>query len=140
MPAPVGHPGAAQEYRGPVTPSYAPHPDGEPDPGEVCWTWVPYEEDPATGKDRPVVVVGRATQGGPRSLAAVMLTSKDHGPDPRWLVLGPGAWDREGRVSSVRLDRVLAVAPGAVRREGSALDRSRYDLVAAALRARHRWP
>ena len=24
---------------------YAPQPDGSPDPGEIVWTWVPYEED-----------------------------------------------------------------------------------------------
>ncbi|GAB5080487.1 hypothetical protein ARTHROSP310_36360 [Arthrobacter sp. AD-310] len=28
-------------------------PDGEPDPGEVVWTWVPYQEDHGRGKDRP---------------------------------------------------------------------------------------
>ena len=38
---------------------YTPELDGEPDPGEVVWTWVPYEDDPMQGKDRPVVIVGR---------------------------------------------------------------------------------
>ena len=50
----------AHDYDGPVDVSYAPTPDGQPDPGEVVWTWVPYEEDAAVGKDRPVVVIGRA--------------------------------------------------------------------------------
>ena len=45
----------------------------------------------------------------------------------------PARWDPEGRESSVRLDRLLAVAPEAVRREGAALDRARYDAVVAAL-------
>lgn len=31
--------------------AYAPHPDGEPDPGEIVWSWVPYEDDPSQGKD-----------------------------------------------------------------------------------------
>ena len=38
---------------------YTPCLDGDPDPGEVVWTWVPYEEDPMQGKDRPVVIIGR---------------------------------------------------------------------------------
>ena len=37
--------------------AYAPKPDGRPDPGEVVWTWVPYEDDPSQGKDRPVLLV-----------------------------------------------------------------------------------
>ena len=37
---------------------YAPSADGLPEPGEVCWAWVPYEEDASQGKDRPVLVVG----------------------------------------------------------------------------------
>ena len=37
--------------------------DGEPDPGEVVWAWVPYEDDPAQGKDRPVLVVGLSIMG-----------------------------------------------------------------------------
>ena len=40
--------------------SYAPDMDGAADPGEIVWTWVPFEEDPAQGKDRPVLVVARA--------------------------------------------------------------------------------
>ena len=37
-----------------MTTSYEPDPDGQPDPGEVVWAWVAYEDDPARGKDRPV--------------------------------------------------------------------------------------
>jgi len=119
---------------------YAPHPDQDPDPGEVVWTWVPYEEDATVGKDRPVVVIGRTGRRRPRGeLAIVMLSSQDHRGDARWLVLGSGAWDVEDRVSSVRLDRVLAVDPTAVRREGATLERSRFDELTAALRARHSW-
>src|SRR5256885_14477973 len=32
---------------------YAPGLDGQADPGGVVWTWVPYEDDPRPGKDRP---------------------------------------------------------------------------------------
>jgi mRNA-degrading endonuclease toxin of MazEF toxin-antitoxin module len=132
-------PGRAHDYDGPVTLAYAPRHDGEPDPGEVVWTWVPYEEDASLGKDRPVVVMGRPTAGRAGELAVLMLSTKDHHDDPRWTVLGRGGWDPQGRVSSVRLDRVLAVSPSAVRREGAALERDRFDHVAAALRTVHGW-
>src|SRR3546814_4288566 len=45
--------------------------------GEVVWAWVPYEGDPAQGKDRPVLVIGR--DGG--SLLALQLSSQDHDLD-----------------------------------------------------------
>ena len=138
-PARVRAPVPAYDYDGPVRLSYAPERDGDPDPGEVVWTWVPYEEDHSQGKDRPVVVVGRVLTGRLGDLAVVMLSSRDHDGDPDWLVLGQGGWDREGRASSVRLDRVFAVPADAVRREGATLDRPRFDRVAAALRARHGW-
>ena len=95
---------------------YAPQPDGRADPGEVVWTWVAYEEDPAQGKDRPVLVVGR--EGG--ALLGLMLSSQAERDGQRgWLALGPGAWDRESRPSWVRLDRVLSVDEDGVRREGA---------------------
>ena len=138
VPAPAD-PGRARDWAGPVQISWAPHDDGKADPGEVVWTWVPFEEDPGHGKDRPVVVVGRPVGGRGQDLAVVMLSSKDHAGDRRWLVLGTGAWDRQGRVSSVRLDRVLVVAPHAVRRQGAALERERFDRVGSALRQLHHW-
>jgi hypothetical protein len=118
--------------------TYAPHPDGHPDPGEVVWAWVPYEEDPSQGKDRPALVIGRDG----RFLLALGLTSKDHDRDSaqeaaagrHWFDLGTGDWDRTGRPSEVRLDRVLRLEPGAVRREGATLDRARFEAVATALR------
>ncbi len=110
--------------------TYGPRPDGLPDPGEIVWTWVPYEEDPSRGKDRPVLVVGR-DRGW---LLALMLTSKDHDRDAgqearhgrRWQDIGSGTWDSQGRPSEVRLDRVVRVDPSAVRREGAVLDRERF--------------
>ena len=47
------------------------------------------------------------------------------------------AWDRAGRPSEVRLDRVIRVDPEAVRREGATLDRRVFDEVATAVRALH---
>lgn len=135
-PAPAG--GAYRgDFDGTATIEYAPRADGDADPGEVVWAWVPYEEDPSQGKDRPVLVLARSGD----DLLGLMLTSKDHTRDSRprpdgpvWLDLGTGAWDRQGRPSEVRLDRVLRLAPSAVRREGAALDRARFEQVAAAAR------
>ncbi|MEJ3405952.1 type II toxin-antitoxin system PemK/MazF family toxin [Rathayibacter sp. YIM 133350] len=115
--------------------SYAPTPDGLPDPGEVVWTWVPYEERDGRGKDRPVVIV--AAEGGGTFLA-VQLTSKPH-ESRDYLPLGAGAWDAEGRPSWAILDRVFRVRAGGVRREAASLDRDRYARLVDALRARHGW-
>ena len=116
--------------------AYAPQPDGRADPGEVVWTWVAYEDDPAQGKDRPVLVVGR--EG--RHLLGLLLSSQAERADDRgWLGLGTGAWDREQRPSWVRLDRVLEVPEDGIRREGAVLDRARFDRVAAELRRSYGW-
>ena len=40
--------------------AYAPEADGEPDPGEVVWAWVAYEDDPSRGKDRPVLLLAQS--------------------------------------------------------------------------------
>ena len=117
--------------------SYAPQADGRPDPGEVVWGWVPYEDDPPQGKDRPVLLIARGDDG---RLLGLMLTSKDHDRDAadearwgrHWMDVGAGGWDRERRPSEVRLDRLLVLAPDAVRREGAALDRAMFDRVVAA--------
>jgi hypothetical protein len=123
---------------------YAPEVDGQPHPGEVVWAWVPHEEDPSKGKDRPVLVVGRAGAW----LLALMLTSQDHDRDAAqearhgrvWQDVGSGAWDARNRPSEVRLDRILRLDPATVRREGATLDRRRFDDVAEGLRRLHGWP
>ncbi|HET8988341.1 MAG TPA: type II toxin-antitoxin system PemK/MazF family toxin [Humibacillus sp.] len=119
--------------------TYAPAPDGNPDPGEIVWTWVPYEEDHSQGKDRPVLVIGREADW----LVALPLTSKDHDGDARqerssgreWVDIGTGDWDRRGRPSEVRVNRLVRVDPAGVRREGAVLPRDRYERVVAAARA-----
>jgi hypothetical protein len=120
---------------------YAPRDDGHPDPGEIVWAWVPFEEEDGRGKDRPVLVVGR--DGG--TLLGLMLSSKDHDLDAAdearhgryWIDVGTGAWDRQGRPSEVRVDRLLRLDPADVRREGAVLARDRFDEVAAEVRRRH---
>ena len=124
--------------RNPLLPRvrYAPHPDGRPDPGEVVWAWVPYEEDPTQGKDRPVLVIGE--DGG--RLLALALTSKDHDRDAEqerragrvWMDVGAGPWDAQRRPSEVRLNRLLRLDAASVRREGAALPRDVFDAVVRA--------
>jgi hypothetical protein len=115
---------------------YAPDLDGAADPGEVVWAWVPFEEGDGRGKDRPLLVVGR--EGG--ELLALMLSSQHkRDGEPGWIGIGSGAWDREGRESFARLDRVLEVAEHGIRREGAVLPRDRFERVADELRARYGW-
>ena len=121
--------------------SYSPDPDGEADPGEVVWAWVPFEEDPTQGKDRPVLVLARHET----RLVVAQMTSKDHDRDAAqearwgrfWHDVGTGDWDRQGRPSEVRLDRLLLVEPASVRREGATMKREVFDGVVAALRHHH---
>ncbi len=124
-----------------MTTSYTPHEDGRPDPGEVVWAWVAYEDDPNQGKDRPVLLVGRDGS----MLLGLQLTSKDHDRDAEdearygrsWMDVGSGDWDRERRDSEVRLDRLLRLPEAEVRREGAAMARGMFDAVVAAAKEHH---
>jgi hypothetical protein len=135
-PAPVRPPRQRERPRSGRHLEYAPKPDGDADPGEIVWTWVPYEEDASQGKDRPVLVVGR--QGS--EVLGLMLSSQSERDGQRnWLALGPGSWDREARPSWIRLDRVLEIDADGIRREGAVLDRPRFDRVADKLRKEYGW-
>jgi hypothetical protein len=138
----AGHAEAAAypgDFHGIPDLAYSPKPDGRPDPGEVVWAWVPFEEDHTLGKDRPVLLVGR---DGPW-LLGLPLTSKDHDRDTAqeaaegrlWADIGSGPWDRRGRPSEVRVNRVVRIDPEKVRREGSVLDKERFLDIAAAVRS-----
>ncbi len=109
---------------------YTPNIDGDPDPGEVVWAWVPFEEDPTLGKDRPVVVIGRHGD----ALSGVALTSKQHRDT---VEVGTGAWDAKGRTSYAKVDRLLDIDPRTVRREGAVLGRRRFDAVIDAVGKLH---
>jgi hypothetical protein len=129
----------------PATPdvSYRPRADGRPDPGEVVWAWVPFDENDGRGKDRPVLVIGRRGS----DLLGLLLSSQDHDRDAAdearygriWTDIGSGAWDARRRPSEVRLDRLLVLDPARVRREGAALDRVRFDRVVGEARRVQGW-
>ncbi|GAA3110001.1 hypothetical protein JOF29_001406 [Kribbella aluminosa] len=139
----VERPEYAGDFGGTVQVEYAPHPDdGVADPGEIVWTWVPFEEDYTRGKDRPVLVMGWDEP----YLLALILTSKDHDRDAAdearwgrvWMDIGSGPWDKEHRNSEVRLDRVLRIDPQQVRREGAVIEEELFNQVAAQLHELHR--
>lgn len=122
--------------------SYTPVMDGDADPGEVIWTWVPYQEDASVGKDRPAVVIGAQGEG----VYILQLTSKDHTRNAAqeaaagryWLDIGAGDWDSKGRPSEVRLDRALWVKATDVRREGAILPQKTWQLIVDALEEHYR--
>jgi predicted kinase/mRNA-degrading endonuclease toxin of MazEF toxin-antitoxin module len=153
-PPPVGTGGSSSGYaRRGVVPGYGPralkdvrlsgvkvtyspdHPDGGPDPGEIVWAKIPFEDDPTQSKDRPVLVIGRVN--GSDTLAAVQLTSQTKGRRSE-LPIGSGDWDKSGKESNIKLDRVVQVGPSNYRREGSVMERKKFDHVIGHLAAYHR--
>ncbi|HAN23633.1 MAG TPA: PemK domain-containing protein, partial [Microbacterium ginsengisoli] len=101
----TGRPARAEEVdirttRG-IRVAYSPSPGGAADGGEIVWTWVPFQENPRQGKDRPVLVIGRA---GRAHAWAMKLTSKSHVGDREYVSLGSGAWDASRRESWLDLD------------------------------------
>ena len=140
MTDPIPERGGAYDFVGQITPDYAPHRDGDPDPGEVVWAWVPFEEDHTQGKDRPLIVIGRSVED-PRILIALMLSSKDHDDDRNWFSVGTGNWDSEHRESWARIDRPLALPEHSMRREGGVLDKHVFlSLVEHAVHTQGRKP
>jgi hypothetical protein len=133
--------GGAKAAPAPPVATYAPERDGEPDPGEVVWAWVPYEDDPSQGKDRPVLVLATAGDGED-GWVGLMLSSQDHDRDAEdearwgrhWMDVGTGGWDSQGRPSEVRLDRLIRLERDGVRREGAALDETIFTAVVEARR------
>jgi hypothetical protein len=116
--------------------TYAPDRDGDPDAGEIVWTWVPYDENDGRGKDRPVLVIARQSTD---RVYAVRLTSKAHDRDRDYLAIGPGEWDPKGRPSWIDIEQLYSVHADGMRREASALDLDRFARVADALHRRYGW-
>ncbi len=133
-------PGATVEVpppgRAALTLSYAPSLDGDPDAGEIVWTWVPYDERDGRGKDRPVLVIARADED---SVYAVRLTSKSHDGDRDYLAIGAGEWDPQARPSWVDVEQIYLVHAAGMRREASILDPARFRRVTTALQDRYGW-
>lgn len=132
--APASHVSYPGDYTSRPEIVYQPRQDGWPDPGEIVWTWVPYEEDHTQGKDRPALLIGR---DGPW-LLGLQVTSQDHDRDREqearagryWIDIGTGAWDSKRRPSEARVNRIVRIAPDGVRRVGAILDEATFRAVA----------
>lgn len=109
---------------GVVRVEYSPCLDGDADPGEIVWTWVPFEEDASQGKDRPVVIIGRR---GDRLVGVPLTTRRDD--REAQISVGTGAWDSARRESYARIWRMLDVDPERMRREGAVLEPDRFAAV-----------
>jgi hypothetical protein len=121
---------------GRVRTAYTPQTDGDADPGEIVWTWVPYEERDGRGKDRPVLVVASEAGG---TVLAVQLTSQEHPGRAEYLPIGTGSWDGRRRPSYVDIARVFRVHQTGMRREAAALDSRRFAPIRTALVSRYGW-
>ena len=130
------------ESRGLPDFEYRPEKDGAPDPGEVVWTWVPYEENDGRGKDRPVLIV--AMDGD--YVVFAQLTSKNHAKGRAyqdeygewWMDIGTGSWDPMRRPSEVKLSKLWVVHTDQIRRGGGALDTATYKTVVDTLKQIYR--
>lgn len=105
------------------------HPDGHADPGEVVWARVPFEDDPTQGKDRPVLIVGRAENG---NLVGVQLTSKTHRPGTI-----PIEWG-SNQASHIRPERFIQVDLSNYRKEGAYIKKPVFQEIVDTLTKKHR--
>jgi hypothetical protein len=109
--------------------SYRPrHPDGHPDPGEIVWARVPFEDDPTQSKIRPVVIIGRAKNG---NLVAVQSTSKSHRPGSI-----PVAWSND-KISYIRPERLIQIDANNYQKEGSYIKRPKFQEIVDLVSSRH---
>lgn len=115
-----------------LKPSYAPNLDGDPDPGEIVWTWVPYVENDGRGKDRPVLIIGRLD--GQAWAGCYLSTKQHHG----FVAIGSGPWDSQGRESFLSPERVLRITETGMRRESTGIDRAAFERAVSAVRQWHR--
>lgn len=104
------------------------HPDGHADPGEVVWARVPFEDDPTQGKDRPVLIVGRATNG---NLVGVQLSTKTHHKGSF-----PIEWGSD-KTSHLRPERFIQVDLTNYRKEGAYIKKPVFQEIVDTLTKRH---
>ncbi|GAA2144054.1 hypothetical protein GCM10009760_31140 [Kitasatospora kazusensis] len=105
-----------------------PRPAGRgPNPGEIWWAEVPFEDGPGA-KDRPCLVL--RVHG--RTATVVKITSKHHAERPGVLALPPGAvGDRQGRTSWLETDELREVPLADFRRKVGPLDDRTWARVAS---------
>ncbi|MBO1417365.1 type II toxin-antitoxin system PemK/MazF family toxin [Streptomyces sp. FH025] len=112
----------ARLRRGPgtgVRPAARPGTSVRPEPQEIWWAEVPFEDGPGA-KDRPCLVL--RVRG--RTATVAKITSKHHAGRPGVLALPPGSvGDRQGRASWLETDELREVPLSAFRRRAGAVDR-----------------
>ncbi|MET8541708.1 type II toxin-antitoxin system PemK/MazF family toxin [Kitasatospora sp. NPDC004799] len=90
-----------------------------PQPREIWWAQVPFEDGPGA-KDRPCLVL--RVRG--RTATVAKITSKHHAGRPGVLALPPGSvGDRQGRASWLETDELREVPLSAFRRRAGTVDR-----------------
>lgn len=110
---------------------YAPQMDGDPDPGEVVWTWVPYVENDGRGKDRPVLIIGRIDAA---TVVGCYVSTKHH---RNFISIGQGDWDAQGRESFLSPERILRITHDGMRREGALVSRDAFTAAVRGVLAFH---
>ncbi|MFE3642786.1 type II toxin-antitoxin system PemK/MazF family toxin [Streptomyces sp. NPDC059169] len=94
-----------------------------PQPGEIWWADVPYEDGPGS-KDRPCLVL--AVHG--RAARVAKITSRYHDERPGVIPLPPGAvGDTQGRPSFLETDELREVRMGDFRRRVGVVDPVLWD-------------
>jgi mRNA-degrading endonuclease toxin of MazEF toxin-antitoxin module len=102
-----------------------------PEPREIWWARVPFEDGPGA-KDRPCLVLRR----GARTATVLKITSKHHAERPGVLPLPPGTvGDREHRASWLETDEPREVALADFRRRVGAVQPQLWARVRRATRA-----
>lgn len=115
---------------------YAPNMDGQVDPGEVVWFWVPDERSETKLTERALVVIGRH---GDLVLGLITSPNPVHAMSEKWIDIGSGPWDDAGRKCWLRLDKIIKVPETAIRRQGAVIPLRRFNRVANRLREDYNW-
>ncbi|MFI6113770.1 type II toxin-antitoxin system PemK/MazF family toxin [Kitasatospora sp. NPDC051164] len=104
---------------GPTGPRPRPSTRARPEPQEIWWAEVPFEDGPGS-KDRPCLVL----RVNGRTATVAKITSKHHAERPGVLPLPPGSvGDRQGRVSWLETDELREVPLSTFRRRAGTVDR-----------------
>ncbi|MEV7925050.1 MULTISPECIES: type II toxin-antitoxin system PemK/MazF family toxin [unclassified Kitasatospora] len=100
-----------------------------PQPQEIWWAEVPFEDGPGS-KDRPCLVL--RVHG--RTATVAKITSKHHAERPGVLPLPPASvGDRQGRTSWLETDELREVPLSAFRRRAGTVDRQVWSRAQQAL-------
>ncbi|MGI5468975.1 type II toxin-antitoxin system PemK/MazF family toxin [Streptomyces sp. CA-132043] len=98
---------------------------GLPEPGEIWWAMVPFE-DSAAQKDRPCLVL--AVRGG--SALVAKITTRYHAERPGVIALPPGTvGDARNRASYLETDELREVAVTGFRRRAGTADPQLWERV-----------